>query len=94
MTYALINLIDDVYESKKIIFRLLNMPKDVQSMTSLSLLPYLAMIYDGIDILPPLGKEINSCEFAKVNGQEFTKLIKKVRVSSKLLTDKKALINQ
>lgn len=44
-------LISEVYECKKMLYRLINLPEDVLSNISNSLLPYLSMICDGIDNL-------------------------------------------
>ncbi|MCS1383549.1 hypothetical protein ACIQXG_21870 [Lysinibacillus sphaericus] len=85
-------LISEVYECKKMIYRLTNLPKNIQSNISNSLLPYLSMIVDGIDSLFLTEDTIVlSSKFEDINGESFTKLIKKIRVSSKLLTDKKKL---
>lgn len=85
-------LISEVYECKKMLYRLINLPKDVQSNISNSLLPYLSMLCDGIDnLFQTEDPVVLSSKFEDINGKSFTTLIKKVRASSKLLTDKKNL---
>ncbi|MCC3648147.1 hypothetical protein JGK52_15910 [Cytobacillus oceanisediminis] len=85
-------LISEVYESKKMIYRLINLPEDIQSNISISLLPYLSMICDGIDSLfQTQDTVVLSSKFEDINGKSFTTLIKKIRASSKLLTDKRNL---
>lgn len=72
------------------IYRLINLPEDIQSNVSGSLLPYLAMICDGIDdLFQTKDIVVLSSKFEDINSQSFTTLINKIRVSSKLLTDKK-----
>lgn len=88
-------LISEVYESKKMICRLINLPRDIQGNISISLIPYLSMVCDGIDSLFQTEESIVfSSEFEDINGKSFTTLIKKVRASSKLLTDKKNYVLQ
>lgn len=85
-------LISEVYECKKMLYRLINLPKDVQSTISHLLLPYLSMLCDGIDnLFQTEDSVLLSSKFEDINGKSFTTLIKKVRASSKLLTDKKNL---
>lgn len=85
-------LISEVYECKKMLYRIINLPKDVQSNISSSLLPYLSMICDGIDnLFQTEDSVVLSSLFEDINSKSFTKLIKKIRASSKLLTDKKNL---
>ncbi|WP_391115878.1 hypothetical protein [Psychrobacillus sp. L3] len=85
-------LISEVYECKKMLYRLINLPEDVRSNISNSLLPYLSMICDGIDnLLQTEDSVVLSSLFEDINGKSFTTLIKKIRASSKLLTDKKNL---
>lgn len=85
-------LISEVYECKKMIYRLINLPEDIQSSISSSLLPYLSMICDGIDCLFQIEDTVVlSSKFEDINGKSFTALIKKIRASSKLLTDKRNL---
>ncbi|SDO07936.1 hypothetical protein SAMN05518871_1105 [Psychrobacillus sp. OK028] len=83
-------LISEVCESEKMLKRLNNVPLDSRSYFSSSLLPYLSMICDGIESLFPYEDTVAlSSEFEDINGMSFTTLIKKIRASSKLLTDKK-----
>lgn len=85
-------LISEVYECKKMLYRLINLPEDVRSNISNSLLPYLSMICDGIDnLFQTEDPVVLSSKFEDINGKSFTTLIKKIRASSKLLTDKKNL---
>lgn len=85
-------LISEVYECKKMLYRLINLPEDVRPNISNSLLPYLSMICDGIDnLFQTEDPVVLSSKFEDINGKSFTTLIKKVRASSKLLTDKKNL---
>ncbi|MBM7631019.1 hypothetical protein [Geomicrobium sediminis] len=83
-------LISEIYESNKMIYRLINLPKDIQPNISSSLLPYMSMICDGIDSLfQTEDTVVLSSRFEDINGKSFTTLIKNIRASSKLLTDKK-----
>lgn len=83
-------LISEIYECNKMIYRLINLPEDIRSYTSNSLLPYLSMICDGIDSLfQTEDTVVLSSKFEDINGISFTTLIKNIRASSKLLTDKK-----
>lgn len=83
-------LISEVYESEKMLNRLKNVPLDSRSYISSSLLPYLSMICDGIvSLFPDEDTVVLSREFEDINGKSFTTLIKKIRASSKLLTDKR-----
>lgn len=86
-------LISEVYESKKMMYRLMNLPKEVQSYLSISLLPYLSLICDGIDSLFESNGTVFLSDFEDINKISFTKIIGKTRASSKLLTDKRK-INQ
>lgn len=86
-----VQLISEAYESKKMIYRLTNLPKDVQSYVSTSLLPYLSLICDGIDSLFENNDTVLSSEFEDINEISFTKLIGRTRASSKLLTDKEKI---
>ena len=83
-------LISEIYESNKMMYRLINLPDDIRPYISNSLLPYLAMICDGIDSLFQTKDTVAlSSEFEDINEISFTTLIQKIRASSKLLTDKK-----
>jgi hypothetical protein len=74
------------------IYRLINLPEDIRSYVSNSLLPYLSMICDGIDSLFQIeDTDVLSSKFEEVNGISFTMLIQKIRASSKLLTDEKSI---
>lgn len=84
-----IQLINEAYECKKMMYRLINLPKHAQSYISPSLLPYLSLICDGIDTLFQSNNTVWSSEFEDINEISFTKLIRRTRASSKLLTDKK-----
>ncbi|WP_096186246.1 hypothetical protein [Evansella halocellulosilytica] len=85
-------LISEVYESEKMIIRLTNVPAESRSYISSSLLPYLSMICDGIDDLFPMEDGgVISNGFEDINGKSFTALIKDIRASSKLLTDKRRI---
>lgn len=87
-------LIGEIYECNKMIYRLINLPEDIRSYTSNSLLPYLSMICDGIDSLfQTEDTVVRSSKFEDINGMSFTMLIKKIRASSKLLTDRKSIRN-
>ncbi len=86
-----VQLISEAYESKKMIYRLTNLPRDVQSYVSTSLLPYLSLICDGIDSLFENNNTVLSSEFEDINEISFTKLIGRTRASSKLLTDKEKI---
>ena len=86
-------LISEVYESKKMSYRLINLPRDIQGYVATSLLPYLSLICDGIDSLFEANNILPSSEFEDINEISFTKLIGRTRASSKLLTDK-AKINK
>lgn len=87
-------LISEIYECNKMIYRLINLPENIRSYISNSLLPYLSMICDGIDGLFPTEEPVVlSSKFEDINGISFTTLIQKNRASSKLLTDKKSIRN-
>ena len=84
-------LIREVYESKKMIYRLISLPSETQGYVSTSLLPYLSMICDGIDSLFKEDNIALSSDFEDVNEISFTKLIGRTRASAKLLTDKEKI---
>lgn len=84
-------LISEVYESKKMIYRLISLPSDTQGYVSTSLLPYMSLICDGIDSLFKEDNIALSSGFEDVNEISFTKLIGRTRASAKLLTDKKKI---
>lgn len=87
-------LISEIEECTKMILRLIQLPTHISSHISPSLLPYLSMICDGIDNLFSIEDKLsNSSDFEDINGIPFTTLIKKIRASAKLLTDKKT-VNQ
>lgn len=87
-------LISEIYECNKMIYRLINLPENIRSYISNSLLPYLSMICDGIDSLfQTEDTVVLSSKFEDINGMSFTTLIQKIRASSKLLTDKKSIRN-
>lgn len=44
-------LISEIYECNKMIYRLINLPIAIRANISSSLLPYMSMICDGIDSL-------------------------------------------
>lgn len=89
LSISRLNLISEVYESKKMLIRLINLPEEIQSLVSISLTPYLSLICDGMDSLFKVDEKKSSECFSDIKGKSFTYLIAKTRASSKLLTDKK-----
>lgn len=89
LSISRLNLISEIYESKKMIFRIINLPEETQSLVATSFTPYLSMICEGIDSLFKDNERKSSEIFGDINGKSFTYLIGKTRASSKLLTDKK-----
>lgn len=89
LSISRLNLISEVYESKKMIFRIINLPEEIQPLVTTSFIPYLSMICDGIDSLFKDNETKPSEIFGDVGGKSFTYLIGKTRASSKLFTDKK-----
>ena len=87
---SLTELMIEAIEAKKLLYRVLTCPKDMQALISMPLVPYLSLICDGLDSF--LGSSGSSSkEFEDILGVPFTKLIRNSRSSVKLLSDKKKL---
>jgi len=82
-------LLYELYESKKMIFRILRLPVKSQSLVSMSIPPFLSLLCDGIDKLFSEDNSKISEEFGLINEISFTKLMSQNRASIKLLTYKK-----
>lgn len=46
---SLTELMIEAIEAKKLLYRVLNCPKDMQALISMPLVPYLSLICDGLD---------------------------------------------
>lgn len=79
-------LMTEVMQSKLLLHRLIQYPKEVQSILSLPLTPYLSNICSGLDTFIQGSKK-----FDDIGGIKFRKLINNNRASVKLLSDKKSL---
>lgn len=84
-----LQLFNELYESKKMIYRVLNLSSDVQSMLSISLSPFLSLLCNSIDDLFSSDENKISDNFEEIMGIKVSKLISQNRASVKLLTDKK-----
>ncbi|WP_270345809.1 hypothetical protein [Lactococcus petauri] len=82
-------LLFELYESKKMIYRIINLPPQSQSLISMSISPFLSLLCDGIDSLFSEGEIKLSEGMGNIGNISFTKLMTQNRASIKLLTDKK-----
>lgn len=82
-------LLFELYESKKMIYRIINLPSESQSLISMSISPFLSLLCDGIDSLFSEGELKLSESIGKIDNISFTKLMTQNRVSIKLLADEK-----
>lgn len=82
-------LLFELYESKKIMYRIINLPSESQILLSMSISPFLSLLCDGIDSLFSEGELKLSESIGKIDNISFTKLMAQNRASIKLLTDKK-----
>lgn len=97
MGVTMMNLLDisrrqllyELYESKKMIYRILNLPVKSQSLVSMSISPFLSLLCDGIDNLFSEENSKLSESLGLIDEVSFTKLMSQNRASIKILTDKK-----
>lgn len=82
-------LLFELYESKKMMYRIINLPSESQILLSMSISPFLSLLCDGIDSLFSEGELKLSESIGKIDNISFTKLMAQNRASIKLLTDKK-----
>ena len=82
-------LLYELYESKKMLYRILNLPVKSQSLVSMSISPFLSLLCDGIDNLFSEENTRLSENLGLIDEISFTKLMSQNRASIKLLTDKK-----
>ncbi|CDO04203.1 hypothetical protein BN988_02753 [Oceanobacillus picturae] len=82
-------LLYELYESKKMIYRILNLPVKSQSLIAMSISPFLSLLCDGIDNLFSEENSKLSESLGLIDEVSFTKLMSQNRASIKLLTDKK-----
>lgn len=82
-------LLFELYETKKMLYRIISLPPEAQSLISMSISPFLSLLCDGIDNLFSEGDLKLSEEIGEIEGVSFTKLMSQNRASVKLLTDKK-----
>lgn len=82
-------LLFELYETKKMLYRIISLPPEAQSLISMSISPFLSLLCDGIDNLFSEGNMKLSEEIGGIEGVSFTKLMSQNRSSVKLLTDKK-----
>lgn len=82
-------LLYELYESKKMIYRILDLPKKTRNLVSMSISPFLSLLCDGIDKLFSEGNSKLSERLGLIDEESFTKLMSQNRASTKLLTDKK-----
>ncbi|BDR57447.1 hypothetical protein [Xylocopilactobacillus apis] len=82
-------LISDLIEAEKLIYRIINLPKMTQSILSICIFPILSLICVGVDDLFS-EKDLKLSKDLGLNDQiDFTKLLAKSRSSLKLYTDSK-----
>ncbi|WP_313265027.1 hypothetical protein [Enterococcus sp.] len=82
-------LLTEIYEAKKMLYRILNLPTESQSLISMSISPFLSLLCEGIDNLFSEDDVKFSENYGLIYGMSFTKLMNQNRASVKLLTDKK-----
>ncbi|MFS1008908.1 hypothetical protein ACFC8U_06040 [Enterococcus casseliflavus] len=82
-------LLTEIYEAKKMLYRILSLPTESQSLISMSISPFLSLLCEGIDNLFSEDDVKFSENYGLIYGMSFTKLMNQNRASVKLLTDKK-----
>lgn len=82
-------LLSELYDSQKVMYRILNLQSESQILISMSISPYLSLLCEGIDRLFSDDDLKRSEKLGEIEGISFTELMTKNRASMKLLTDKK-----
>lgn len=88
-TISYIQLLNESIEMYEILFALIKLDKEVSSLLSLPMIPFLAFIVDGIIQVFSEGFDYSKKNF-NLDSDSFKKLVRKIRVGHKLLSDKRS----